>query len=166
MTIPLIPQPLKNWLFQKLPLGTGRSVVRGGFGIFYPTSAAQGIRDAFGSTPFNQGRRRRTRLGLSLGGWPGGLTPAGQVPVSGGSLDAASTVPSANLIPFDLQQPRIEQYNVTVERELGWKTGLRFSYLGSRLRSPDFADPRIWLLVAVIVGTVIAGSRFRRRGLG
>jgi uncharacterized membrane protein YdjX (TVP38/TMEM64 family) len=40
------------------------------------------------------------------------------------------------------------------------------TYLGSRLRSPDFTDPRIWLLIVVIVGTVIAGSRFRRRGLG
>jgi Carboxypeptidase regulatory-like domain/TonB dependent receptor len=109
------------------------TVLRGGYGLFYPTSAAQGIRDAFGSTPFNQGRRRRTRLGLSLGGWPGGLTPAGEIPIGGGSLDAASTVPSANLIPFNLQQPRIQQYNVTFERELGWKTGLRVSYLGSRL---------------------------------
>ncbi len=109
------------------------TVLRGGYGLFYPTSAAQGIRDAFGSTPFNQGRRRRTRGGLSPGGWPGGLTPAGQTPISGGSLDPASTVPSANLIPFDLQQPRIQQYNVTFEHELGWKAGLRVSYLGSRL---------------------------------
>ncbi len=109
------------------------TVLRGGYGLFYPTSAAQGIRDAFGSTPFNQGRRRRTRGGLSLGGWPGGQTPAGQIPISGGSLDAASTVPSANLIPFDLQSPRSQQYNVTFERELGWKTGLRVSYLGTRL---------------------------------
>ncbi len=109
------------------------TVLRGGYGIFYPTSAAQGIRDAFGSTPFNQGRRRRTRAGLFLGGWPGGLTPAGQIPIAGGSLDAASTVPSANLIPFDLQSPRVQQYNATIERELGWKTGLRVSYLGSRL---------------------------------
>ena len=109
------------------------TVLRGGYGLFYPTSAAQGIRDALGSTPFNQGRRRRTRAGLVLGGWPGGLTPAGQIPLSGGSLDAASTVPSANLIPFNLQQPRVEQYNVTFERELGWKTGVRVSYLGTRL---------------------------------
>jgi hypothetical protein len=109
------------------------SVLRGGYGLFFPTSAAQGIRDALGSVPFNQGRRRRTRAGLFLGGWPGGSTPAGQVPISGGSLDAASTVPSANLIPFNLQAPRIEQYNITFERELGWKTGLRVSYLGSRL---------------------------------
>ncbi len=109
------------------------TVLRGGYGIFFPTSAAQGLRDAFGSTPFNQGRRRRTRGAVSPGGWPGGLTPAGQTPISGGSLDAASTVPSANLIPFNLQAPRIEQYNVTFERELGFKTGVRVSYLGSRL---------------------------------
>lgn len=109
------------------------TVVRGGYGLFYPTSAAQGIRDAMGSVPFNQGRRRRTRGTVAPGGWPGGLTPAGQTPISGGSLDAASTVPSANLIPFNLQQPRIEQFNATVEHELGWKTGLRVSYLGSRL---------------------------------
>jgi hypothetical protein len=112
---------------------TDDTVLRGGYGIFFPTSAAQGIRDAFGSVPFNQGRRRRTRLGLFLGGWPGGLTPEGQVPIAGGALDAASTVPSANLIPFDLQQPRIQQYNLTFERELGLKTGIRVSYLGSRL---------------------------------
>jgi len=109
------------------------TVLRGGYGLFFPTSAAQGIRDAMGSVPFNQGRRRRTRNGLFLGGWPGGTTPAGQVPVSGGLLDAASTVPSANMIPFNLQAPRIEQYNITFERELGWKTALRVSYLGSRL---------------------------------
>jgi uncharacterized membrane protein YdjX (TVP38/TMEM64 family) len=40
------------------------------------------------------------------------------------------------------------------------------AYLGSRLRSPDFTDPRIWLLVVVTVATVIGASRFRRRGLG
>ena len=40
------------------------------------------------------------------------------------------------------------------------------AYLGSRLESPDFSDPRIWALVILIVVTVIAGSRFRRRGLG
>ncbi|HEY8560333.1 MAG TPA: TonB-dependent receptor [Pyrinomonadaceae bacterium] len=112
---------------------TEKSVFRAGYGIVYPTSAAQGVRDALGSTPFNQGRRRRTAGGFSLGGFPGGITPAGQTPFSGGRLDAASTVPSVNLIDFDLQQPRIQQYNVTFEQEVGWQTGIRVSYLGSRL---------------------------------
>jgi hypothetical protein len=81
--------------------------------------------------PFNQGRRRRTRNGLTLGGWPGGSTPPGQVPISGGSLDAASTVPSTNLIPFDLQQPRIQQYNATFERELAGRLAFVFPILAA-----------------------------------
>jgi hypothetical protein len=112
---------------------TDDMVIRGGYGIFYPTSAAQNIRDAFGSSPFNQGLTRTNTVAAPLGGWPGGLTPAGQTPFSGGSLAAFGNTPAANAIPFDLQSPRIEQFNATLERELGWKTGLRVSYLGTRM---------------------------------
>ena len=42
---------------------------------------------------------------------------------------------------WDLQNPRIVQWTATVERDLGWSTGLRISYVGSRTRdivySPD-----------------------------
>ena len=41
---------------------------------------------------------------------------------------------SANWVPFDLQSPRIEQWNITVERELGWRTALRVSYLGTKMK--------------------------------
>ena len=113
---------------------TENTVLRGGYGVFYPTPAAQNIRDAFGSTPFNQGRTRRTVAGSPpLGGFPGGLTPPGQTLFTGGVLNTFGTVPSANAIPVDLQQPRVQQFNVTVERELGWRTGLRLSYLASRM---------------------------------
>jgi len=43
-----------------------KSVVRAGWGVFYPTSAAQGIRDAIGTNPFNQGVTSRK----TLEGWP------------------------------------------------------------------------------------------------
>jgi uncharacterized membrane protein YdjX (TVP38/TMEM64 family) len=36
------------------------------------------------------------------------------------------------------------------------------AYLGSRLRSPDFGDWRVWLAIAIFVGIVLAGGRFRR----
>ncbi|MDQ3652800.1 MAG: TonB-dependent receptor, partial [Acidobacteriota bacterium] len=113
---------------------TDNTVLRGGYGIFYPTSAAQNIRDAFGSSPFNQTLTKRTIATAPLGGWPGGLTAAGLTPFSGGVLDTPlDSRPSVNAIPFDLQQPRVEQYNATVEREVGWQTGVRVSYLGTRL---------------------------------
>jgi hypothetical protein len=128
--------PDKNNLAPRLGVAwrvTDNTVLRGGYGIFYPTSAAQNIRDAFGSSPFNQGLTKNNNAAAPLGGWPGGLTPAGQTPFSGGQLAGFGNAPAANAIPFDLQSPRIEQYNVTLEHELGWKMGLRASYLGTRM---------------------------------
>ena len=128
--------PDKNNLAPRFGLAwrvTDKTVLRGGYGLFYPTSAAQNIRDAFGSSPFNQGLTKTNTVANPLGGFPGGLTPAGQTPFSGGQLSAFGSTPAANAIPFDLQSPRIEQFNITMERELGWKTGLRVSYLGTRM---------------------------------
>lgn len=107
-----------------------KMVLRGGYGIFYPTSAAQGIRDALESAPFNQGRTKTSTAAAPLSPWPG--SAHGFSPLTGGQLSALSGPPGANSIPFNLQSPRIQQYNVTFEREIGWNTGVRFSYLGTR----------------------------------
>ena len=112
---------------------TPETVVRGGYGIFYPTSAAQGQRDAFGSTSFNQ---RITKTGAvaplaGLPGGPGGTGARGFTPFTGGAEVVGGL--SVNAIPRGLQSPRIEQFNLTVEQELGWKTGLRASYMASRM---------------------------------
>jgi hypothetical protein len=66
-----------------------------------------------------------------LSGLPGGINPRGITPFSGGSFVIQGL--SINAIPTDLQSPRIEQYNATVEHELGWQTGVRVSYLGTRM---------------------------------
>ncbi len=109
---------------------TDKTVLRGGYGVFYPTSSAQGIRDALGSAPFNHGLTKTATAALPLGGWPGGLTPPGVTPLTGGRLNFIDSRPEANSIPFDLQQPRIEQFNATFEHELGWQTGVRVSLHG------------------------------------
>ena len=51
--------------------------------------------------------------------------------MSGGVPTALSGFATGNWVPFDLQQPRIQQWNVTFEREIGWGTAVRLSYLGS-----------------------------------
>jgi uncharacterized membrane protein YdjX (TVP38/TMEM64 family) len=37
------------------------------------------------------------------------------------------------------------------------------AYLGSRLESPDFGDPRVWLLIIAFIAVVVAGQIFERR---
>jgi hypothetical protein len=110
---------------------TDKTVIRGGFGIFYPTSAAQGQRDAFASTAFNQRITKNSTAASPLAGLPGGINPRGLTPFTGGTFAVQGL--SVNAIPTDLKSPRINQFNATLEHELGWKTGLRVSYLGSRM---------------------------------
>src|SRR5258705_743740 len=115
---------------------TENQVLRGGYGLYYPTSAAQGMRDALGTNGFNQGVTKTSTVIAPLGGLPGGINPRGITPFSGGIVNVGNpndfTSLAANAIPADLQTPRIEQYNITHERDLGWNTGVRASYVGSR----------------------------------
>lgn len=108
---------------------TDKSVLRGGYGFYFPTSAAQGIRDPLATNSFNQGLRKTVRPD-PIQGWPGFVH--GISPVSGGDITTGfGGLPSINAVPFGLQQPRVQQYNATYEREIVRDTSLRLSYLGS-----------------------------------
>jgi hypothetical protein len=115
-----------------------KSVIRAGYGFYYPTSAAQGIRDPIATNPFNQGVTKGNidsegnPAPIPLKGWPG--FAHGFSPLDGGVVASGfGGLPSINAVPFGLQQPRIQQYNVTYEREIVRDTSVRFSYLGSTL---------------------------------
>jgi len=106
-----------------------KSVLRGGYGIYFPTAAAQGIRDPLSTNAFNQALRNITDPTVPnsqpLQPWP--------TPMSGGVVDSSSLtgLPSVNAVPVGLHQPLIQQYNGTYERELGLGTSVRLSYLGT-----------------------------------
>ena len=99
---------------------SNKTVLRGGFGLFHPTVAVQGIRDLMATNEF---RFVNTRRGGGLRNGFSGGTP---------SVDLADFGNQG--IDPNLQSPDIYQYNLTVERELAGELGLRASYIGSTMR--------------------------------
>ena len=107
---------------------TSKSVLRGGYGLYYPTSAAQGIRDPIATNPFNNGRT----MNNPTGGWPTGGGGSGTSPISGGTLKPFGNTPSANYVPVNLKNPRTQQWSATYEQQIPWQSSLRFSYIGAK----------------------------------
>ena len=101
-----------------------KSVLRGGYGLYYPTAAAQGIRDPLATNAFNQALTKASDPTTStfIQPWP--------TPLTGGVTSALTGAPSVNAVPVGLHQPLVQQYNGTFERELGLKTSVRLSYIG------------------------------------
>ncbi|MEO8077270.1 MAG: TonB-dependent receptor, partial [Acidobacteriota bacterium] len=96
-----------------------KAVVRGGFGIFHPTGAAQGARDIMSRNPF------RYNIRNSRGTLQHGFTTGTQ----------SSSLSFGNQgLALDLESPDIYQYNLTLERELPGNIGARVSYIGSTMR--------------------------------
>jgi len=115
-----------------------RNVLRGGYGIFYPTSAAQGVRDPIGTNPFNQGVTKTDRTGspaviTPLQPWPGfaGTGGGGNPALGGTTSNLALNQLGTNLVDTNLKEPLIQQYTATFEHQVGTSLALRASYIGS-----------------------------------
>jgi hypothetical protein len=101
-----------------------KSVIRGGYGVYFPTSAAQGIRDPISTNGFNQALTKQTgTVNPPLQPWP--------TPLTGGDVVLDSSAFSINAVPVGLHAPLVQQFNATFERQLGLKSAVRFSYLGT-----------------------------------
>jgi hypothetical protein len=98
---------------------TPKTVIRGGTGLFYPTAAAQGIRDALSRSPFRYGVRHDN--------------PTLQQAFTTGTVSPRSFF-GVNAVDLNLQSPQVLQYNITAEQELAGDIGIRVSFIGSELR--------------------------------
>jgi hypothetical protein len=120
--------------------GTDRTVLRGGFGLFHPTVAVQGVRDLLAANEFRYTERYR------------GGTLAHAFSQGTPSVDPAD-FGNQGINP-DVQSPDIYQYNISLEQQIGDAFGVRLSYIGSTMRkllvdkdyntlpaSTDFFDP-------------------------
>src|SRR6185295_4772262 len=89
---------------------SNKTVLRGGFGLFHPTVAVQGIRDLLATNEF---RFVNTTTG---GGLRNGF--------SGGTASPDLAAFGNQGIDPNLESPDVYQYNLTVERELPGQMGL------------------------------------------
>ena len=114
-----------------------KTVLRGGFGLFHPTVAIQGLRDALASNMFRYGiLHKGTTLSQGVSSGTASVDPADY---GSGGIDP------------NIKSPDIYQYNVTLERELPGDLGLRLSYIGSTMRG---------LLINPLVNTIPPSTTF------
>jgi Carboxypeptidase regulatory-like domain len=136
--------------------GDAKTVLRGGYGIYYGR--------IINSTIFNA---------LINTGMPGSQVSVSFTPTSLGApvFPAILTGLSGagrNIVFFDhnFQNPQIHQMDLTLERDLGWGTVLSISYLGSLGRQlPDFADINIAPATGTITYALLGGGPINRSTL-
>jgi hypothetical protein len=106
------------------PFKNNRTVFRAGFGIYTVTNLGQ-LQNNNESNP--QADVHTFQNGIGAGGvplfqFPHTIAPSQLVQLGGGTLEQA-TDPR-------YRDPQSAQWNATIERELGWNTALRVSYVG------------------------------------
>ncbi|MGH9844790.1 MAG: hypothetical protein ACREEM_39230, partial [Blastocatellia bacterium] len=122
--------------FAYRPFGDNKTVIRGGAGVYTVT--------VLGSVLYSLAGIATSNAPVYLNSQPGSSSFRLQLP---NAFPAGTTAGSGGIPDFrranqtDLTDPYSIQWNLTVERELRWNTGLRLTYTGSKTRnlvySPD-----------------------------
>ena len=120
--------PRAGWAYRI----TGKQVLRGGFGLYYPTSSAHIIRDPLSTNTFNDKIAYISSSATPISPWPTSTSDtSGNTPINGGKVYSFGNYPTANYVPVGIKNPRLMEWNATFEQNLTWQTTLRLSYIGS-----------------------------------
>lgn len=133
--------------------GNGKTVVRGGYGIFYGRIINSTIYSALSATGIPGSQLtfsfKPTDIGAPL--FPNVIPTA--------LTGSPATPPAVVFFDKNFQNPQIHQFDLSVERDLGWGTALSISYLGSLGNSlPTFVDTNIFPSTKTITYQVLNGG--------
>lgn len=130
--------------------GEGKTVFRGGYSISYVND--EFVRAADNALAGNAGLTQgvaANNLNQRLSTFANPIvTPTFQVPRTYSQNDAlAGNFGTVFAIDPDLEIPRLQQWNIGIQREIGWKTALEIRYVGNRsdnlVRGVDFNQVNI-----------------------
>ncbi len=136
--------------------GNGKTIIRGGYGIYYGRIINSTIFNALTNTGM-PGAQRTFSISPSATSIP--------FPQVLSSPAGAGAAPNVSFFNSNFQAPQIHQFDLIAERDLGWGTTLRVSYLGSLGRElPNFVDTNLAAPTKLITYQVLNGGPLAARG--
>jgi hypothetical protein len=136
--------------------GDGKTVVRGGYGLFFARLINSTIYNAIAQTGLlatNASGIPLAQLQFSYQSNTAGAPAFPQVIQSAG---AAAITPNAIYFDHNFRLPEIQQADLTVEREIGWNTVISATWLAAwGRRLPDFVDQNALGNVTTVSYTVV-----------
>ncbi|MEO8725198.1 MAG: carboxypeptidase regulatory-like domain-containing protein [Acidobacteriaceae bacterium] len=139
--------------------GTGKTVLRGGYGIYFGRIINGTIFSALTSTGDQGGQ---TNYSFQASCAPGKLNcqQGPSFPSIGSVTPSGNIKPNVVFFDHNFQNPQIHETDLIIEQDLGWNTVVSLSYLGSYGRQlPNFIDTNLDpSTVKTITYTVVGGG--------
>jgi hypothetical protein len=129
--------------------GNGKTILRGGYGIFYGRIINSTIFNAIANT------------GLPAGQNTTNILPSATSPLYPNVLAPGAAPPGLNIIQFaaNSRMPMVHEFDLEVEREIAKNTAVSVSYVGSLGRNlPRFVDTNLAPPTLTTTYTVVGGQ--------